>query len=236
MTSVMKEYYSDPKAVASAVHKFMNITVDEISNTKSVDHRLKVITAEIIVTEGLDKDMLGKMNYTDLIAMLEMSGDVKYEGEYNSHEICTSEVFNLFMYKHLLLIILEAANNAIPIRMFLELPLQAFFMYLESVLNKGVKEQSMVNGYAAVTREMQRLHNSGFFCPPGLGKEDISIKELLIKVRDKVTKAWEIVDMSINEYRQMMIDELLLAKRVLALTFMETFPERFTEFEEKYLS
>ncbi len=222
MTTVMKEYYSDPETVASAVHRFMNITVDEMNNTKIVNRNFRVMTSEILQREGVDTSLLDNMNYTDLITMLEMSKDSKYTVKYNkySDEICTSEVYNLFIYKVLLLIILEAAKNAIPIRLFLELPLQAFYAYIENV--KGGKEQH--NDYAVIGNEIERLH--------GEFKKDISIKELLMKAREKVCKDWGIVDKPIDEYKQMVFDELMLVKRVLALTFMEVFPERFTLFEE----
>lgn len=226
MTPFMKEYYSNPEAVASAIQSFMDLTVDEMRNDKKVSHNMRILTSEIVETEMLDNELIGKMDYSELITMIEMSRHIKYQQMYLDRvEICTSEVFNLYNYKILFLILIGASRNSPQIRLFMELPIKQFYKYVDSISNKDGMNKKLLGDYNDFRREVERLH--------GKVSEDLTIKELLYKVNEKVCKNWNIVDMSVESYKQMILDELRLIRKVLALKFMEAYPEKFDTYKVK---
>ena len=228
MTSIMMEYYSNPEAVASTIQSFMNLSVTELKNNSKSCHNFKVMTSEIIETEQLDYKMIDQMNYSELITIIEMSRNVNYRQLYHPdrNEICTSEMFNLFNYKILLFIILGAARNCGTIRLFLELPIKSFYEYVALVSYPESDKQKILNDYNNLMHEVKRLHSET--------REDLTIKQLLQKINEKISRSWDIVDKPIKEYGQMILDELNLIRTILALTFIEAFPEHFDINKVKY--
>ena len=110
MKSHMNEYYSDEGAVASSVKALMNLTVDELMNSNRVIHNFKIMTNEIIEVEQLNYELIDQMTYTELLTMIDLSRDKKYNRMYCFTETeCPSTVYNLFNYKVLLAIIIESA-------------------------------------------------------------------------------------------------------------------------------
>ena len=222
MISVMDEFYSDPEVVASVVQRFMNMKVEEMLVSSGIRHNFSIMTKEIAQTEGLDINLLSNMNYTELITMLEMSrADIYTVGYCGSRKLCTSDVYNLFLYKVLLLTILDAAPKVIPLRLFLEMPISRLYSYMDKHINgEGDKNRykqnrAYIDIQAAIIIQYGEFHDT------------ITIKEILTKVRGKVLKGWNMVDKSIDAYGKMILDELEIVRKLLALSFMNSFPECF---------
>ena len=210
----MNEYYSDEGAIASSIRGFMNLTVDEILNSKRVCHNFRIMTNEIIEVEQFNHELIGNMTYTELLTMIELSRDKKYNQMYCFSETeCPSTVFNLFNYKVLLAIIIESAKISIPIRLFLELPMKSFYTHLCRLTdNPRIAYRNFV-------AEVSKMH--------GEYPEDITIREMLNKIYAKVYRDWGLIDMSTASYEKMILKELELTRFILLILFADAFPERF---------
>lgn len=224
MISVMDEFYSDPEVVASVVQRFMSMTVEEMLISPQIRHNFDIMTKEIAQTEGLDINLLSNMNYTELITMLEMSrADIYTVGYCGSRKLCTSDVYNLFLYKVLLIIILDVAPKVIPLRLFLEMPISRLYSYMDNHINGECDKNHYKQNSAYIDIQAAIIIQYGEF------HDTITIKEILTKVRGKVLKGWNMVDKSIDAYGKMILDELEIVRKLLALSFMNSFPECFDE-------
>ena len=216
MKSHMNEYYSDEGAVASSVKALMNLTVDELMNSNRVIHNFKIMTNEIIEVEQLNYELIDQMTYTELLTMIDLSRDKKYNRMYCFTETeCPSTVYNLFNYKVLLAIIIESAKTLTPLKLFLEMPMKSFYVHLCKLTDNPRM------AYRNFVSKVKEMH--------GEYPEDITIRELLTKIYEKVYRDWGLVDMPAASYEKMILRELELARYILLILFADAFPERFDD-------
>lgn len=230
MLSVLDEFYSDPEVVASAVRRFMNTTINEMSLDKMLSNNFSIYKNAMMEEENMDSGKFGHMTYAEMITLIEMSRDNKYSYTYcDSDKVCTAERYNLFLYKVLLVNITNVANRVISVRLFLEMPIKTFYEYIENLSKDNKTEQDIEpdsrfsNKYIDMSVTINRLHNDD--C------DNMTIREVLMQAREKIFKGWGIVDCPIENYQERILDELSLVRNILGLKFMEAFPERFDEEE-----
>lgn len=127
MLQTNTEYMSDKKRIDRTVWRFLDTTIKELESANERAKKcMEFITEVIVPREGLSKDRIQNMSYRELACVVSsVGGNEDYEWE--SHD-SYSEM--LLYYRMLANILLEGKKVSIPIKLFLAIPIEAFYEYM----------------------------------------------------------------------------------------------------------
>jgi hypothetical protein len=208
----------------------MNMTMAELKINKYACDYFSAMTREIVQMERLDEKRLDNMNYMELITMLEMSRDEKYESEYSDGTPCPTKVFNLFLYRVLLLMLKTTEDQVTAVRLFLEMPVSTYCKYMDNLEKENrngiVRHQSLQ--YNHIMHEIEKLHGE-------FDEKTTTLREVLAEIYKKTNRPWALVDKSIEDYQKTIMAELWLFKKLFGYKFRVAFPEQTEEFKVRGL-
>lgn len=198
------EYMSDPQRVERVVQRFLALRLGALMNPNTKRY-LDYITDLVFYKEAIDKEKAQDMSYADFACLIhQVGGRQSYDGEtYDSwHE-------QMVEYRFLAETILDISSCSIPARMFLELPLAAFYAYLYGVSHS----------YGLV-QELNAIKGSQGYSP------DYTIRDYLTENLNILEKSWVPV-LALEDYAQRVRDAHQNVGRVLVQSFRLAFPDRF---------
>ncbi|MCI8888251.1 MAG: hypothetical protein HFG70_09230 [Hungatella sp.] len=128
MMQTNTQYMSDPARAERIVRRFMNLTLREMKQMQTRDYT-NYLTYKLILTEELSPKKLLDISYPELACLIyNMGGNPRYDG-YN-HD---SQAQQLAYYQCLASILRDGQKRSIPVRLFMALPLHAFYTALDSI-------------------------------------------------------------------------------------------------------
>lgn len=224
MLSYLDEYNSKKVPVEDVVHDFMNVKVEDLNWSLKTDAIFEGMIMEIQRGENVFKDLLDEMDYMEFITFLDMSRDEKYLRVYDDGSPCTPEMLNCFIYKYMIVLLINAREHCGAVRRFFELPLDEYIQYMKEMMQVNEKELVAYSEwvYDGVMGDLDRLHNDAI-------KENASVKDLLLDIKQVVFREWGILDNSIMEYFQLITDEISIFRTLFVEFFMLAYPERIDE-------
>ena len=136
MLQTNTEYMSDRSRVDRTVWRFLDLTIKELkSMNEKTKKNMEFITDAIVPREGFSKDRILNMPYRELACVVNsVGGNVDYD--WDTHD-SYSEM--LLYYRMLANILLEGQKASIPIKLFLAIPLKAFYDYMADCLESSNK-------------------------------------------------------------------------------------------------
>lgn len=226
MITNLEEIYTNSESVVSIINKFANMTVNQMKISSKVIKNIDIMTSEIIGIKQLDKELIGDMNYIEFITMLELSLNKVFEEPYPDGQLCTKEVYNLFLYKVLLVIINKITGVVIPARLLMEMPLDKFLECMDDLekKNKNVVLERLALNRNNMLIEIRQLHGDSH-------KDNITLRETLLEIEKRVFKEWQLINMSETQYCERILNELKLFKNLFVEKFLMAFPTQTNEFE-----
>lgn len=128
------EYMSDPARAERTVRRFMDITLRELKRMQTRDY-IGYITNKLVLTEGLSLKKLPDMSYAELACLIHhVGGKPQYDGY--SHD---SRAQQMAYYRCVADILQDGRRRSIPVRLFMALPMRAFYTCLKRVCKTGSK-------------------------------------------------------------------------------------------------
>ena len=217
----------EPAQVDHIIRRFMSMPLQEIKQYQRADVPLAdCFTEAIIDVEELDKKKTQYMDFLDIFCLIEhISENPAYETTRDDGSDCSAYLFKIFHYRMLMRYLLNANERAIPVKLFLALPVRAFYAYLENV---------------ACNKEMYNEFNLVKCCIREFMKDfdenTTTIKQVLDAVSKTLQKEWLPMSLSSDKYESMIMKTYELLGRFLIGSFKMAFKHRFNlEYvKEKY--
>ena len=132
MIQTNTQYMSDPARVERVIRRFMNITLQEMKRMQTRDYT-GYITDKLTLTEGLSPEKLPNMSYVELACLIDSVGGKEQYGSLNYDSWAQQMTF----YQCLAGILSTGNRRSIPVRLFMALPLQAFYAWLNRMCGRG---------------------------------------------------------------------------------------------------
>lgn len=219
------DYMSEPTRVKRVVQGFTEMTLHDFRTMQLKDRRFADFFSSVIIeTENLS-EKAEHMKYTDIICLIEnMTGNEAYGGDMNGDPY-TGDELQLFHYKSIQNLLLDVFTRCIPIRLFLALPVKAFYKCLWDISGRNI----LAIEYRSVRKLYTKLG--------GKEREDeITIKDVLDQCAAIYRKPWSIPFNSLERYKEDMLYAYNLTGKLLVKSFKEAFPEKFCveEVRSKY--
>ena len=231
MLAYLTEYNLATDSIESVVNDFMNVTIEELCLGKNGANNIEILTMELVRREKIFESVLDDMNYMELLTLLELSKAEDYLAKYNDDSLCTPERFYLFLYKYLLLILINADGVVKNVSRLLDTPLNTFIEHMDEMMQYNKKELAEYSKWVSQNfmESLYRLHKD-------IDIKATTIRELLKEIKKQVFSDWKIMNMSINEFQQKIFDELGVFKTLFGDFFMMSFPELINteKFMQKY--
>ncbi len=125
-------YMSDPARAERTVRRFMKLTLREMKQIQTQNY-VDCITDKLIPAECLSPVTLWNMLYIELARRIaQMGGSPQYDGyQYDSW------AYQMACYQCLAGILIEGTHRSITVRLFMALPLSAFYACLERLRAGG---------------------------------------------------------------------------------------------------
>lgn len=125
-------YMSDPARAERTVRRFMKLTLREMKQMQTQNY-VDYIMDKIAPAEDLSPETLEDMTYIELASLIaQVGGAACYDGyDYDSWSLQQS------CYCYLAYILTDGKRRSITVRLFLALPLKAFYTCLESLFADG---------------------------------------------------------------------------------------------------
>ena len=198
------QYMSEPARAERAVRNFANVTLRELRNERTKKY-MDYIMDTIRSKEYLVKEKVQDMTYMELACLIDsVGGNSDYDGfEYDSFDR------RLGYYKLAAYTLMDKSMASIPVRMFLALPLKAFYGCLNSI--------SPGNGLPA---EFEAVRDCCDYT------KDYTVKDFLAEKIGALNKAWAPV-MSFEWYKDNVIQNHEDIGRLLIDSFHMAFPDSF---------
>lgn len=128
MIQTNTQYMSDPARAERTIRRFLNITLREMEQVQTQNYT-KYITDKLVLTEGLSQKKIQNMTYIELACLIHnMGGKPQYDG-YNYD----SRARQLTYYQFVASILKDGKQRSISVRLFMALPLKAFYDCLERI-------------------------------------------------------------------------------------------------------
>lgn len=205
MTKTNAEYMSDKKRVGRTVQRFMAMTLKELSdiNAKCIDF----INDEFMKNEWLSHEKTREMPYIEFACLIDQVGG-NHSYDWPRHDSFSEQQF---YYKCIAGVLLDH-KATIPVRMFTELPLKAFYEYLIG----------MADAEGQVRLQMAFKHIRKC-CQYG---DDYTIKDFLTEKIRTINRAWTPIE-SIRMYEHTVRTAHQDIGRLLVNSFRFAFPDSF---------
>lgn len=209
MVQTNTAYMSDPARVERIVQRLMQMPLAEIEKSgcdaKAQHDRVGFVMFELVQRENLADDKIQKMSYAEFACLIDnVAKSSKYY--WKDHSRLSEQ---LMYYKCLDGLLLEAARTSIPVRMFMALPLKAFYRHLINAADREGKD--------ALRKELAYFKGYGEKC---------TIQEFLWNRNGVLNKSW-MPFIPFKSYAK----EIRIAHRdvgrVLVDSFRMAFPEQF---------
>ncbi len=218
------EYMSEPARAERTVRRFMELTLHEMKAVQLKNRNYaEWCTDDVISTEKLDREKAETMSYMDIICFLyNISADDRYKGTRTVDcTECPSDVRGDFTYKMLARLLLDAERKSIPIRLFMALPLKAFYDCLERISGEAL----LYRECQVICCEYTRLRELLSF---EMAKADGALIKDVLRLCNSITcMPWVPTQMSSENYRTKIMCAHRLLERLLVKSFKLTFPEQF---------
>ena len=188
-------YMSDPARAERTVRRFMNLTLREMKQMQDQDY-VGYITDRLVSIEGLSPERLPDMPYIELACLIHnVGGQPRYDGyDYNSWDQ------QLVFYQCLAGILMDGNLYSIPVRLFMALPLKAF--------------------YAGLNHLMKYFGRIRRLCSY---REGYTISDFLEEKTQKLTKAWQPTT-PLDSYQKTIIHSLSSIGFLLVESFQTGLP------------
>lgn len=119
--------------VERIVHKFMDTPLKELRAVQTKKY-IEFITDQLIRVEGLSAKKIEHMPYIELACLVNhVGGNPCYDWE--DHD---SYFEQMFYFRCLAGVLLDGNRTSIPVKLFLSLPLQEFYLYLDSISSQNL--------------------------------------------------------------------------------------------------
>lgn len=200
MIQTNTEYMSDKARAERVIRKFMNMTLGKLVTTQN-RKCMEFITEEMISREGLSEEEIQNMTYLEFVRLIDgVGGNSDYD--WYNHD---SYAEQLTYYKMLTNAILNSSKVSIPVRLFMALPLTAFYSCLSDISGKN-----------ALLRELTRI-KSRCKC-----NDDYTVRDFLSDKLSEANKVWVTI-VPIHEYEEKMKAAHIDMGKVLVDSFCTAF-------------
>lgn len=199
------EYMSDKARAERVIRKFLNITLGELMTAQN-RQCIEFITKELIPREGLKE--VPNITYLEFVRLIDsVGGNPDYD--WYDHD---SYAEQLTYYKMLTKALLECGKVSIPVKLFMALPLEAFFACLGSMSGKRL----------LLMRKFERVKNCCKY------SDDYTIRDFLADKFSEGSRAWLTIT-PIDEYEEDIRAAHIDMGRVLVGSFCTAFSGLNTE-------
>ena len=210
MIQTNTEYMSDKARAERVVRRFMDMTLSELAaaqNSKCIE----IITEEMIPREGFSEEEIQDITYLEFVRLINgVGGNSDYD--WYDHD---SYAEQLTYYKMLTRALLDAGKVSIPVRLFMALPLKAFYTCLNSLSNRN-----------ALLKQFEGIKSS-CHCSDNCTIEDFLSAEIY-----EGNKVWVTI-MPIDDYKEQMKAAHIHMGNVLVDSFCTAFPGSMQKFSRQ---
>lgn len=195
------EYMSDKARAERVIRKFLNITLGELMTAQN-RKCIEFITAELVARGGHPKRLMKYATYMEFVRMIDgVGGNPDYDWyDHNSYDE------QLTYHKMLAKALLDSGKTLIPVRLFMALPLKAFYTGLSSM-----------SGREVLLREFERIRGCCKY------SDDYTIRDFLADKFSEGSKAWLPIT-PIQDYEENMRAAHIDMGKVLVYSFCTAFP------------
>lgn len=209
MVRTNTEYMSDGDTLDYVINKFINMTVKELNDIDSDD--MNDTDREIIDMEELSETKMQDMTYIELAFLIHhVGGNDDYDNYYSSKS-CDSYSLRLVLYRCFARVLLTGDEVSIPVRLFMAIPLRAFYKYLISISSDKKNE---------LRREFYYMRKF-FYNDP-----DYTLQNFIKDRIRETNKAWNPVG-SIEEYKRKIKAAYGDIGRLLVKSFCLAFSDQY---------
>ncbi|MCI8401854.1 MAG: hypothetical protein HFI38_07165 [Lachnospiraceae bacterium] len=143
MIQTNTQYMSDPARAERVIRRFMNVTLGEMKQMQTRNYT-GYLTNKLILTEGLSEKKLQNMPYLELACLIASVGGKPWYDGYD-HD---SRARQMMYYQCLAGILRDGRRRSIPVRLFMALPLHAFYACLDRICGAGHPSLQSVQVYS----------------------------------------------------------------------------------------
>lgn len=198
------QYMSDEKRVERTVGRFQAIALSNLLRVQTRKY-LEFMLEPMLKKEALSQEKLQNMPYIELACLIDNAGGNPLY-DWTSHG---SWMEQLYYYRCIAYVLIDGNKSFIPIKLFLALPLKAFYAYLDRA--------SPGKGLLA---DFELLKSCCKY------KEDYTIKDFLVEKTRETQKAWFPIE-ELEIYGEDMADTYKDIGRLLVDSFHKAFPIHF---------
>lgn len=210
MSQSNTEYMSDMTRIERIIQKVTNITLKEL-NQNNIGWRNSISPVEFVATELFRDGYPEKMQETTFLEFLHMvakvGGNPMYD--WDDHSSWSEQ---LFYYKCVALALTNASVVSVPIKMFLAIPLQAYYVYLERAAH-GIKLKKQVRD------NFSYIKNSCEYT------KDYTIKDYISEKMDRLSEAWLPIE-PLSDYKRKIETAHLDIGTLLVSSLCLSFPKK----------
>lgn len=208
MIQTNTEYMSDKARAERVVRRFMDMTLSELAaaqNSKCIEF----ITEEMIPREGFSEEEIQDITYLEFVRLINgVGGNSDYD--WYDHD---SYAEQLTYYKMLARALLNAGKVSIPVRLFMALPLKAFYTCLNNMSNRK-----------ALLKQFEGIK--------GRYSDNCTIEDFLSAEIYEGNKVWVTI-MPIDDYKEQMKAAHIHMGNVLVDSFCTAFPGSMQKFSRQ---
>lgn len=224
MEKTNREYMAEPARVERTLQRFTKMTLHELKAVQQKKRNYAEWCMDgAIAIENLDREKAETMSYMDIICFLHnIWGDDRYAGIRNGDGTAyPSDLCQDFTYKMLARLLLDVQMKSVPIRLFMELPLKAFYGYLERISRDALlsREYRMACDEYVKLKDLSTVELAGVY--------EATIKDVLRLCNNVFCMAWIPTQMELENYSQSIMSAYRLVERLLVKSFRLAFPEQF---------
>lgn len=210
MVRTNTEYMSDKDTLDYVINRFINMTVKEFNDIDSND--MNDTDKEIIDMEELSEAKMQNMTYIELAFLIQhVGGNTDYD-DYYSEESCDSFSLCRLLCRCYAKVLLAGDESSIPVRLFLAIPLEAFFDYMISVSNDNNKK--------VLKMMFDYMKDHCAFYP------DRTIKDFIKEKIRESNKAWS-PGTSLDKYKNSINGAYGAIRQLLVTSFYIAFSDKY---------
>lgn len=175
MVRTNTEYMSDRDTLDYVINRFINMTVKELNDIDSND--MNNAEKEIIDLEELSETKMQDMKFIELAFLIHNVGGNSDYDNYYSVDSCNSYILRMVLYRSFAKVLLAGDESSIPVRLFMAVPMEAFYRYLISISAGNDKKEELKREYL----HMRKYYNNN---------PDYTIKDFIMEQIHESSKAW----------------------------------------------
>lgn len=215
------EYMSDEARVGRVIHKLMDVTLRELLDAHLQNKRyINYVVEDVVQAEGLSEEKVQDvMSYAEFACLIDHAGG---NSDYDFPDY-DSYAEQMIYFRNIAYVLLNGSKASIPVRLFLAVPLKAFYGYMcKAAVQKGMTAKALQDDFLLIQKNCDDWRTC-------------TIEDFLWQKIDAAKKPWLPIS-SLEAYRESVETAHKDMGRLLVGSFHKVFPEKFWigEIHKKY--